>query len=164
MPALNVTIAADFAQLYREEAAQIFELLAPLTDEQLWIRPYPYGNSVGHLMLHLTGNLSYYIGTEIVKTGYVRDRPLEFSDSTRHSKDKILRNFAEAIALVEAALGAQSVEDWSAAYSGKGMEQAKDRFYVFLDCVAHLWHHTGQIIYLCKELERQAASASAPSR
>ena len=164
MPALNVTIATDFAQFYREKAAKIYELLAPLTDEQRWIRPYPYGNSIGHLMLHLTGNLNYYIGTEIVKTGYVRDRPLEFSDPTHHSKDQILRNFAQAISLVEAALGAQSVEDWSGAYSGKGLEQAKDRFYVFLNCVSHLGHHTGQIIYLCKELERQAASANAPSR
>jgi uncharacterized damage-inducible protein DinB len=166
MPALNAAlndrIAVDFVQFYREKSARIFELLAPLSDHQLWIRPYPYGNTIGHLLLHLTGNLNYYIGTEIVKTGYVRDRPLEFSDPKQHSKDQLLRNFDQAIATVEAALRAQSEDDWPAAYAAKGLEQAGDRFYAFLSCAAHLGHHTGQIIYLCKELERQAASA--PSR
>jgi uncharacterized damage-inducible protein DinB len=164
MPSLNATVAADFARFYREKAARIFELLAPLSDDQLWIRPYPYGNTIGHLLLHLTGNLNYYIGTEIVKTGYVRDRPLEFSDPTHHPKDRLLRNFGQAIAMVEAAILAQSEDDWSAAYSAKGMEQAGDRFYIFLNCAAHLGHHTGQIMYLCKELERQAASAPARTR
>jgi hypothetical protein len=32
------------------------------------------------------------------------------------------------------------------------MEHAGDRFYMFLTCAAHLAHHTGQIIYLCKQL------------
>jgi uncharacterized damage-inducible protein DinB len=160
MPELNATIAADFARFYREKAAAIFALLAPLSDKQLWARPFPYGNSIGHLLLHLTGNLNYYIGAQIMGTGYVRDRPLEFSDPTAHPRDRLLRDFDQAIAMVLAALGAQSVNDWSVAYTAKGMEQAGDRFYVFLDCASHLDHHTGQIMYLCKELERQASEAS----
>jgi uncharacterized damage-inducible protein DinB len=153
---LNATIVADFARFYREKAARIYELLEPLSDEQLWIRPYPYGNTIGNLLLHMAGNLNYYIGTEILKTEYVRDRPLEFSDTTHHPKDRLLRNLQEAIAMVESALQAQSEDDWSAAYSAKGMEQAGDRFYVFLNCASHLGHHTGQINYLCKELARQS--------
>jgi len=68
MPELNATIAADFTRFYREKAAAIFALLAPLSDKQLWTRPFPYGNSIGHLLLHLTGNLNYYIGAEIAAT------------------------------------------------------------------------------------------------
>ena len=160
---LTATVAADFTQFYREKVAKIHELLGPLSDDQVWIRPYPYGNSIGHLLLHLTGNLNYYIGTEIVKTGYVRDRPLEFADTTHHPKDHLLKDLEKAIALVESALHAQAENDWSAAFSGKGLDQAKDRFYVFLNCASHLGHHTGQIIYLCKELERQAGAASGPA-
>jgi hypothetical protein len=152
---LNATIAADFVQFYREKAAKIHELLAPLSDEQLWIRPYPYGNTIGHLLLHLTGNLNYYIGTEIARTGYVRDRPLEFSDTSHHSKEHLLKNLEQAIGMVETALNTLAENDWSAAYSGKGLEQAGDRFYVFLNCASHLGHHTGQIIYLCRELSLQ---------
>ena len=164
MPELNAAIANDLARFYRDKAAAIFALLAPLSDEQLWIRPYPYGNTIGHLLLHLTGNLNFYIGTEIAGTGYVRDRPREFNDPTHYSKDHLLRHFDQAIATVDAALRAQSAADWSAAYSAKGLEQAGDRFFVFLTCASHIGHHTGQIIYLCRELERQAAAASKPER
>ena len=51
-----------------------------LSDVQFWARPYPYGNSMGHLVLHLTGNLNFYIGREMAGTGYVRDREREFHD------------------------------------------------------------------------------------
>jgi uncharacterized damage-inducible protein DinB len=164
MPAVNTTlhatIAADFVQYYREKVAKIHELLEPLSDEQLWIRPYPYGNTIGHLLLHLTGNLNYYIGAQIAGTGYLRDRPLEFSDATHHSKEYLLRNLDQTLAMVEATLNSQTESDWSAAFSGKGLEQAGDRFYVFLNCVSHLAHHTGQIIYLCRELSLQRNRAT----
>ena len=63
---------------YAANTARIRELAAPLSNEQFWQKPYPYGNSFGHLVLHLTGNLNYYIGAQIANTGYVRDRPREF--------------------------------------------------------------------------------------
>src|SRR6476620_1982776 len=78
--ALTDAVARDFTRYYQEAAKKILALAAPLSDEQLWARPYPYGNSIGHLLLHLTGNLNFYIGAEIGGTGYVRNRPLEFSD------------------------------------------------------------------------------------
>jgi hypothetical protein len=64
----------------------IHELLAPISTEQLWRKPYACGNSIGHLLLHLTGNLNHYIGAQIAKTGYVRNRPLEFSDASKRAE------------------------------------------------------------------------------
>jgi hypothetical protein len=120
------------------------------------MRPYPYGNSVGHLLLHLTGNLSYYIGAEMGSTGYMRNRPLEFTDTSHAPKAELLAKFDAAIETVATVLQKQSEPDWSAAYTAKGFEDCGDRFTAFLRCAAHLSHHTGQIIYLCKELERQS--------
>jgi hypothetical protein len=68
----------------------------------------------------------------------------------------LLKNFDAAIATVAATLQKQSEEDWSAAYSAKGIEDAGDRFTAFLRCAAHISHHTGQIIYLCKEIQRRS--------
>lgn len=157
MPELNATIARELSRFYQEKADAIHGWIDPLTDEHIWTRPHPYGNSIGHLLLHLTGNLNYYIGAEITGTGYVRNRPLEFSDPTHHPKELLLKNFDAAIALVRATLEKQTDRDWSLPYSAKGLEKAGTRFFAFLTCAAHLGHHTGQIIYLCKELERQAA-------
>jgi uncharacterized damage-inducible protein DinB len=153
---LNATIVRDFERNYREAAQKIHVLVEPLTDEQIWTRPYPYGNSIGHLLLHLTGNLSYYIGAEMGRTGYVRNRPLEFTDTSHAPKAELLAKFDAAIDTVAAVLQKQSEQDWSAAYTAKGFEDCGDRFTAFLRCAAHLSHHTGQIIYLCKELERQS--------
>lgn len=155
VPALNATVATDFTRYYHEAAKKVHGLVEPLTDEQIWTKPYPYGNSIGHLLLHLTGNLSYYIGAEIGGTGYVRNRSLEFADTVHHPKQELLTRFDDAIATVGAVLQQQSEGDWSAAYTAKGMEDSGDRFTAFLRCAAHISHHTGQIMYLCKELERK---------
>ena len=58
-------VGSSLSDYYRMIQAQVHELTAPLSSEQLWVRPYPYGNSIGNLILHLTGNLSYYIGAQI---------------------------------------------------------------------------------------------------
>jgi uncharacterized damage-inducible protein DinB len=155
---LNTTLVRDFERNYREAAQKIRALIEPLTDEQIWTRPYPYGNSIGHLLLHLTGNLSYYIGAEMGGTGYIRNRPLEFAETSRIPKNDLLKRFDEAIGVVANVLLKQSESDWSAAYSAKGMEEIGNRFSAFLHCAAHVYHHTGQIIYLCKELERGSGS------
>lgn len=157
MSELNATIARELSRFYQEKADAIHGWIDPLTNEHIWTRPYPYGNSIGHLLLHLTGNLNYYIGAEIAGTRYVRNRQIEFSDPTHHPKELLLKNLDAAITLVRATLEKQTDQDWSLPYSAKGLEQAGTRFFLFLTCAAHLGHHTGQIIYLCKELERQAS-------
>jgi uncharacterized damage-inducible protein DinB len=151
---LNTTIARDFARYYQEAAQTVRALVEPLTDEQIWTKPYPYGNSIGHLLLHLTGNLSYYIGAEMGGTGYVRNRPLEFTDTVHLPKTELLAKFDGAIAMVAAVLSKQSAGDWAAAYSAKGLEDVGDRFTAFLRCAEHISYHTGQMVYLVKELER----------
>jgi hypothetical protein len=155
---LNATLIQDFTRNFQRSARTIHGLIDPLTEEQIWTRPYPYGNSIGNLVLHLTGNLNYYLGAEMGGTGYVRNRPLEFEPASRIAKAELLKRFDEAIAVVAAVLANQSEGDWGAAYSAKGLEEIGDRFSMVLQCAAHLYHHTGQIIYLCRELERQHKS------
>jgi hypothetical protein len=159
MPKLEDVIASALIDRYVKNAARVRELAAPLTNAQFWHRAYPYGNSFGHLVLHLTGNLNYYVGAQIAKTGYVRDRPREFSDPNPPSKDEALKRFDDAVNMVLKIIRTQSPEDWSAEYSGAGAD-AKNRLEMVLQCAAHIQHHIGQMIYLAYELDRQAKSAS----
>jgi uncharacterized damage-inducible protein DinB len=155
MSDVHSTAVRDFTRYYQQCSEKIHALVDPLSDEQIWAHPYPYGNSIGHLLLHLTGNLSYYIGTEIGGTGYVRNRPLEFSDTARHHKATLLKNFDVALATVSLVLQKQTEQDWAAPFAGKGTEFAGNRFFAFLQCAGHLSHHTGQMTYLCKALEQK---------
>jgi uncharacterized damage-inducible protein DinB len=155
---LSSTVASVLIDRYSANAARVHELAAPLSEAEFWRKPYSFGNSFGHLVLHLTGNLNYYIGAQIANTGYVRDRPREFSDATPPSKAEALARFDQAVAMVVATLKAQTEQDWSAAYSGAGA-RAEVRLDMVMQCAAHMQHHIGQMIYLGYELKNQAERA-----
>jgi hypothetical protein len=151
---LNDTVGSGFAARYEELGAKIQELTQPLTEEQFWTKPFSFGNSFGHLVLHLTGNLNYYIGAGIAATGYVRDRDREFSETAHPSKHEVMKCFAEAVAMVARTARAQSEADWARKYTAVREEDAENRFNIFLRCATHLHLHVGQMIYLQFELKK----------
>jgi hypothetical protein len=153
MASLNV-IRSSLAEYFQIRVqTKVHELLDPLSSDQIWQRPFPYGNSVGNLILHLTGNLNYHIGAQMAGTGYIRHRDLEFSDSGK-PKDELLRGFDEAIATTIRAISVQSDRDWSMPYDAERADGCT-RFGQVLACAGHAYHHVGQIIYLQKELLRE---------
>src|ERR1700747_576239 len=113
MTDLKTTIAAALTARYEKLAGVLRELAAPLSQEQFWAKPFAFGNSFGHLVLHLTGNLNYYIGAQIAETGYVRDREREFTEPNPPSKENALKALDAAVAVVIETVRAQSAEDWS---------------------------------------------------
>ncbi len=145
---LNSTVGAGFANRYEELGARVQELAGPLSAEQFRRKPSAFGNSFRHLVLHLTGNLSYSIGTEIAGTSYVPDREREFSDAAHPAKALVIARFAEAVAMVAWTVRAQSEDDWSRTYTAMREEDAANRFNIFLRCATHLHLHVGQMIYL----------------
>ena len=155
MPSLDGTLASVFADRYTTNLARVRDLAAPLSNEQFWTKPFPYGNSFGHLALHLTGNLRYYIGAQIANTGYIRDRPREFNDPNPPSKEEALKRLDEAVAMVIQIVRAQSAEDWSKAYSAVNTN-CRNRLEMVLQCDAHMQHHLGQMIYLGFEWKRRS--------
>ena len=141
------TLASDLTGRYTKLAGWVRELASPLTEEQFWTKPFPFGNSFGHLVLHLTGNLNYYIGAQIAGTGYVRDRPKEFTQTSHPAKEDVLKKFDEAVAVVIGAIRSQSAEDWALPYAAAGAD-AQDRLGMVLSCATHLHEHIGQMVYL----------------
>jgi hypothetical protein len=154
MSELSSLVSAALADEYGMRAAELHKWVDPLTDEQFWKNPFSYGNSVGHLVLHLTGNLSYYIGTQIVGTGYARNRDLEFSEIRRPGKADVLSKFDETIATVVATIEKQTEEDWCKAYSAEREPESKNRFTAVFRCAVHFYHHVGQINFICRELTK----------
>jgi uncharacterized damage-inducible protein DinB len=154
MQKLAETMSTGLAAYYEYVAEDLHKWVDPLSNEQFWRRPYPYGNSVGHLVLHLTGNLNYYIGARVAETGYVRDREREFTEQHPPHKDEALRAFDRTISMVVVTIRKQKGEDWGKPYTAEREPQAKDRFQIFVRCAGHAYHHVGQIVYLTRELAR----------
>jgi len=154
MENLTATIASALTERFTTLASRVHELATPLTEEQFWRKPFPFGNSFGHLVLHLTGNLNYYVGAQIARTGYVRDREREFTEKRHLPKDDVIESFDRAVEMVVRTVGTQTAEDWCAYYKAVGAGNVADRFHMVLRCAAHLDHHVGQMIYLCFELNQ----------
>jgi uncharacterized damage-inducible protein DinB len=151
---MNETVATGLAAYYEYVAAELHQWVDSLSNEQFWRKPYPYGNSIGHLVLHMTGNLNYYIGARVAETGYVRDRDREFTEKRPPEKEVALQGFDRTIAMVVATIQKQTATDWGKAYTAEREPEAADRFQIFVRCAGHAYHHVGQIVYLSRELAR----------
>jgi uncharacterized damage-inducible protein DinB len=127
---------------------QIVDLVDPLSEEQFYRKPLEPGNSVGHLVLHLTGNLKHFAGARLGETGYVRDREREFTDANPPSKEVALANLAEAIAIYRRVIEGLSHEKFLEApvdaHLGTTLAGAMVRL------VSHFALHRGQISYISR--------------
>jgi len=121
-----------------------------LPKNKIYFKPFIYGNSMGHLLLHLTGNLNHYIGAGIAGTGYVRNRPLEFADPNPPPPEEALTRFRTAIEMVVKTLEGQTDEDFAKPI--RENQPIETRFGMFLVCVAHLNNHIGQMAWLVQAL------------
>jgi uncharacterized damage-inducible protein DinB len=154
MTDLSEVIAKDLADYYVMVCDQVHHWVDPLTQEQVWKQPFAHGNTVGHLLLHITGNLNYYIGARVAGTDYVRDRDREFTEPEPRPKTEMLAAFDSAISLVIETIEKQSAEDWVKPYSAVRESESKEQFAIFLRCAGHAYHHVGQLIYLSRELTK----------
>jgi hypothetical protein len=154
MADLNSKLSELLSNRYAANLARVRELAASLSEKQFWTKPYPYGNSFGHLVLHLSGNLNYYLGARIADTGYVRHREREFTDSNPPSKEDALRQLDTAVGMAMETIRAQSLASWTNTYSAVGTD-CGSRLDIILQCAAHMQHHIGQMIYLAYEMKRQ---------
>ena len=149
--------AVEFARYFRHLAARVEQAARSVTEEQLWTKPFPFGNSIGHLILHLTGNLNHYIGALIAGSGYVRHREHEFTDSVRYPLDELLAEFHQAVDMVVRTLEAQTTRLSRSPVPDEPPIQT--RLGLFLVCAAHLNNHIGQMSYLVQALQ---ASTNEP--
>ena len=152
MNQLSFTISQSFSYYFQDFLQRVLDLSSNLTEEEFWSNPYPYGNSIGNLVLHLAGNMNYYIGSQLAQTDYVRDREAEFDASKHPIKAEALSQLRSIIELVNATLATQGDADWQAPYRADGVDDVQDRFSIFLRCAVHFHHHIGQMSYTRDEI------------
>lgn len=124
----------------------IFEIESYEFEKQIWAIDKNISNSAGNLCLHLIGNLNTYIGAEIGKTGYIRNRPLEFSlkDIPR---SELIEKIEDTISIVNNALDSLKEEDLNAIYPQIVFEKEMTTGFFLVHLSTHLAYHVGQINY-----------------
>lgn len=122
------------------------ELLAYKSEEVIWKTEAAIPNSAGNLALHLIGNLNTFIGAEIGKTGYIRNRPLEFS-AKFVPRAKLVADIEATIGVIKNALSLLTEEDYKAEYPVLVFEEKKSTEFFFIHLAVHLGYHLGQVNY-----------------
>jgi uncharacterized damage-inducible protein DinB len=123
----------DEINLYKNEA-------------KLWATDKDIANSAGNLCLHLIGNLNTFIGAELGKTGYVRQRDLEFS-LKNIPREELLHNIDDTIAVVNNSLDKLTPQDLDIEYPVHLRPEKTVTGHFLAHLTAHLAYHLGQINY-----------------
>ena len=113
-------------------------------ERELWVRVPGITNVAGNLVLHLAGNLQYYVGTVLGRTGYIRDRPAEFARRDV-PRAELLREIEAARAAVKAALEAPVDVEAEFPESILGMRVRTGDYLIHL--ATHFAYHLGQLDY-----------------
>lgn len=137
----------DLAILFARELASLRdELLAYPDERDIWALPQGLPNSAGTLVLHLSGNLRWFIGAHCGGSGYVRERDAEFS-RRGVPREELIREIEAAADEVARALASLDPSRLEAAYPlevGR-VRVPTGRFLVHL--ASHLAYHLGQVDY-----------------
>ncbi len=90
----NVLLSDEFARLtidlLDQSMTKIRHCLNQLNENQIWWRPDPVMNSVGNLVLHLSGNLRQWGVVPFTLASDRRDREAEFQNDVRMPVDELL--------------------------------------------------------------------------
>lgn len=115
-------------------------------ENQIWAIDHNISNSAGNLCLHLIGNLNTYIGAEIGKTDYIRNRILEFSLKDV-PKSELISKIDQTILIVNNALDSLTESDLQSIYPQIIFEKEMTTEFFLVHLSTHLAYHLGQINY-----------------
>ena len=148
-----MSIAASFLErsryyLCREYPVKIRLAVESMPAERLWWRPNETSNSVGNLLLHLTGNVRQWMLSGVAGQADVRKRNMEFAArggaTASDMLDGLDATLAEVDEVLRALLPSELLE--RRAIQGRDTTVMEAVYHV----VEHFAGHTGQIIWIAK--------------
>jgi hypothetical protein len=141
-------LAEELAALFARDLTRLAqEIRAFPATEALWRTAPGVSNAAGTLALHLEGNLREYIGRQLGRLEYTRDRAHEFS-ARGVAQEELLRRvegMGETIPPVIAGLAAAALATtYPEPYNGAAISTQQ----FLLHLLSHFNYHLGQIDYL----------------
>lgn len=158
LPAARMFLRHARFRLLEDYFVKIAAAVDALDEEQVWRRPNESSNSVGNLLLHLSGNVRQWIISGVGGAEDTRDRASEFATRGPVSKTELLDLVKATLDGADAVL-AKIEGECAAADSDAPLQRVcRPQAYevTVLDAifhvVEHFSYHTGQIIFAAKWL------------
>lgn len=151
----------DLAEFYRRDLSRLLQQIEAFpSDEMLWRTIPGITNTAGNLVLHLEGNLREYVGRQLGRVPYVRNRPLEFSTQGLQ-REHLVHRVESLKQLIPSVVASLSAEELEQEYPEIVLEKALSTRGFLIHLYGHLNWHLGQIDYLRRVLSGNGAIKSA---
>lgn len=136
-----------------EFRGRIHDCMGRLTADQVWLKHAENENSIGNLILHLSGNVRQWIGYGVAGQPHIRDRDAEFAASGGLDKEALLIRLDQAVDAARATIETLPVDRLSerATIQNYDVTLMEAIYHV----VEHFAQHTGQIIFATKLLTQE---------
>lgn len=144
------TLEALRVRITRVLPGQIRAAVEKMADSEIWWRPNEQSNSIGNLILHVSGSLNLYLNHNIGGMPYERDRAAEFAERRPLPKTELMAIFDTMVANAEQTLAKLSPDQ----LAGPSTDPERLNYLVedLISIATHLSTHTGQILWIAKSL------------
>jgi hypothetical protein len=144
---METKLMPSFAQLFERDLEKLEKEIGLYADESLlWKKEPGINNAAGNLCLHLCGNLQHYIGAQLGKSGYQRNRPNEFS-ATGLSRSTLITEIQQTRQVVTGTLRNLNEASLSAIYPEEVLGYPMTTGFFLIHLFGHFGYHLGQINY-----------------
>ncbi|HEY7183030.1 MAG TPA: DinB family protein [Blastocatellia bacterium] len=164
LPAALMFLRHARFRLLEDYFVKIAAAIEALDDEQVWRRPNESSNSVGNLLLHLSGNVRQWIVSGVGGAEDERDRASEFAARGSAPKGELVESVKTTLDEADAVLARIEGECAAANSDGPLQRLCRPQSYevTVLDAifhvVEHFSYHTGQIAFAAKWLSEGQVS------
>jgi uncharacterized damage-inducible protein DinB len=134
-----------------QHLAQIARCASLLDDEQVWHRANEHCNSVGNLILHLTGNVRQWVIAGLAGEPFNRDRPAEFAQRGPLPTAEILSNLESVVGRASEIIRGLDVAALTARRTIQGYDVSGVA--AVFHIVEHFSGHAAQIVHMTKALK-----------
>ena len=141
-------LAGSQRSLAVEHLPRIISCLNMLPEKEIWWRPNAASNSVGNLVLHLSGNIGQWIVSGLGGAPDTRERDLEFAERGPIPRREVAARIRKTVREACTVLDRLSEESLSQKYNIQGFHVTG--MYAICHVLEHFAYHTGQIIFVTK--------------
>ena len=150
-PAAPPSTSEQAREFLREEyLPKIERCLERLTDEQVWWRSSSESNSIGNLLLHLSGNARQWIVSGLGGEADDRVRQAEFDERTTIPRNELLSRLRTTVRAVDDTLAVFDPHRLLDRFKIQGTEVTA--LAAIFHVTEHFSMHVGQIVYIRKQL------------
>jgi uncharacterized damage-inducible protein DinB len=127
---------------------RVIRCLELLSDEDIWWRPNRSSNSIGNLVLHLTGNVTQWILSGLGGAQDIRKRDREFRAKGPIPRPELINRLETCILKAARVIEGLNRQDLKREHSIQGFQVTG--FQAVSHVTEHFAYHSGQVVFITK--------------